>query len=168
MTFSALLMEHFTVVCLLLPAAFEWWCWPCFDRNLPAFLIVNDAVLMLISRNLSQKSSEVSIKTRSTPASWSFKGQVINHKTVKINGVLDRLQIVANVSFAERQKHHQINFKKSSWSRVEKQQTWSTYRSNYRRERIGKLIFPALALQQIGELWVLLVFTSVFRNTYKS
>ena len=29
------------------------------------------------------KSSEVSIKTRSTPASLSFKGQVTRHTTVK-------------------------------------------------------------------------------------
>ena len=40
-------------------------------------------VLMLISRNLHMKSSEVSIKTRSTPASLSFKGQATKHTTVK-------------------------------------------------------------------------------------
>ena len=39
------------------------------------FSYVNDAVLMLVGRNLPKKSSEVSIKTRSTPASLSFKGQ---------------------------------------------------------------------------------------------
>ena len=38
---------------------------------------------MLISRNLHMKSSEVSIKTRSTPASLSFKGQATKHTTVK-------------------------------------------------------------------------------------
>ena len=38
---------------------------------------------MLISRNLHVKSSEVSIKTRSTPASLSFKGQATKHTTVK-------------------------------------------------------------------------------------
>ena len=38
---------------------------------------------MLISRNLHNKSSEVSIKTRSTPASLSFKGQATKHTTVK-------------------------------------------------------------------------------------
>ena len=43
----------------------------------------NDAVLMLIRRNLHNKSSEVSIKTRSTPASLSFKGQATKHTTVK-------------------------------------------------------------------------------------
>ena len=38
---------------------------------------------MLISRNLHKKGSEVSIKTRSTAASLSFKGQATKHKTVK-------------------------------------------------------------------------------------
>ena len=38
---------------------------------------------MLISRNLHMKSSEVSIKTRSTPASLSFKGQATKHTTAK-------------------------------------------------------------------------------------
>ena len=37
---------------------------------------------MLIS-NLHKKGSEVSIKTRSTPASLSFTGQVTKHTTVK-------------------------------------------------------------------------------------
>ena len=39
----------------------------------------NDAVILLISRNLHNKSSEVSIKTRSTPASVSFNGQATKH-----------------------------------------------------------------------------------------
>ena len=38
---------------------------------------------MLIRRNLHIKSSEVSIKTRSTPASLSFKGQATKHTTIK-------------------------------------------------------------------------------------
>ena len=38
---------------------------------------------MLISRNLHNKSSEVSIITRSPTASLSFKGQVTKHTTVK-------------------------------------------------------------------------------------
>ena len=38
---------------------------------------------MLISGNLHMKWSEVSIKTRSTPASLSFKGQGTKHTTVK-------------------------------------------------------------------------------------
>ena len=44
---------------------------------------VNDAVLMLISGNLHNKRSEVSIITRSLPASLSFKGRVTRHTTVK-------------------------------------------------------------------------------------
>ena len=50
-----------------------------FDDNFPSFH-VNDAVLMLISMNLHKKSSEVSIKTRSTLASFSFKGWATKHK----------------------------------------------------------------------------------------
>ena len=38
---------------------------------------------MLISMNLHMKSSKVSIKTRSTPASLSFKGQATKHTTAK-------------------------------------------------------------------------------------
>ena len=41
------------------------------------------AVLMLTCRNLHKKSSDVSIKSRSTPASLSFKGQATKHTTVK-------------------------------------------------------------------------------------
>ena len=43
---------------------------------------VNDAVLMLISSNLHKKSREVSIKTKSPPASFSFQGQATKHTTV--------------------------------------------------------------------------------------
>ena len=39
---------------------------------------------MLISTNLHKKSSEVSIKTRSPPASFSFKGQATKHTTIKM------------------------------------------------------------------------------------
>ena len=42
-----------------------------------------DAVIMLISRNLHKKRSEVSIKTGSTPASLSFRGQATKHTTVQ-------------------------------------------------------------------------------------
>ena len=49
----------------------------------PCFSYANDAVLMLISTNLHDKSSEVSIKTRSTPASLSFNGQATKHTTIK-------------------------------------------------------------------------------------
>ena len=46
------------------------------------FSHVNDAVLMLIGRNLFNKSSEASINTRSTPVSLSFKCQATKHTTV--------------------------------------------------------------------------------------
>ena len=60
-------IDHFTVVCLCLTFEWKWgWRWPCFD--------VNDDVLMLISGNLYKKTSKVCIKTRSPPASLSFKG----------------------------------------------------------------------------------------------
>ena len=49
----------------------------------PCFSYVDDAVLMLISRNVHKKGSEVSIKTRSTPASYSYKGQAAKYTTVK-------------------------------------------------------------------------------------
>ena len=38
---------------------------------------------MMSLQNLQKKSSEVSIKTRSTQASLSFRGQVTEHTTVK-------------------------------------------------------------------------------------
>ena len=47
------------------------------------FSCVNNAVLMLISRNLHNKSREVSIKARSPPASLLFKGRATKHTTVK-------------------------------------------------------------------------------------
>ena len=40
-------------------------------------------VLMIISRNLHKKSSEVFIKTKSTPAALSLKGKETKHTTVK-------------------------------------------------------------------------------------
>ena len=43
----------------------------------------NDAVCILIRRNLHNKRSKVSIITRPPPASLSFKGQVTRHTTVK-------------------------------------------------------------------------------------
>ena len=48
-----------------------------------SFSYVHNVVVMLISKNLHDKSSEVSIKTRSTLASLLFKGQVTRHTTVK-------------------------------------------------------------------------------------
>ena len=49
-------------------------------------LAFNDAGIMLISRNshTSKRSSQVSTKTRSTPASLLFKGQATKNTTVKI------------------------------------------------------------------------------------
>ena len=85
-------IDHFTVSCLV--------AWPLKESEAGGDLVlietsllshVNDAVLMLISGNLHMKRSEVSIKTRSTPASLSFKGQGTKHTTVKwsIKRVLD-------------------------------------------------------------------------------
>ena len=50
-----------------------------------AFVEKENALLMqIVSRlNLHKKSSEVSIKTRSTPASLSFRGQDPKHTTAK-------------------------------------------------------------------------------------
>ena len=63
--------------CTLYPIQILW------EQKPPCFSYGNDAVLMLISRNLHNKSTEVSIKTRSTPASLSFNGQATKHTTVK-------------------------------------------------------------------------------------
>ena len=63
--------------------------WPSNESEADAKLVlieisyVNDAVLMMISRNLNETSSDVSIKTRSTAASFSFKGQETKHTTAK-------------------------------------------------------------------------------------
>ena len=63
--------------------------WPSNESEADAKLVliqisyVNDAVLMLISRNLNKTSSDVSIKTRSTAASFSLKGQETKHITAK-------------------------------------------------------------------------------------
>ena len=75
--------DHFVVRCLV--------AWPLNESEAgddlvlkpPCFSYANDAALMLISRNLHKKSSELSIKTRSTPASLSFKGQATKHTTLK-------------------------------------------------------------------------------------
>ena len=51
-----------------------------------------------IIASLQKKSSEVSIKTRLPPASFSFKGQAIKHTTVKwsISMYLDRVDAYAD------------------------------------------------------------------------
>ena len=72
--------------CVLSYQAFKWkrgWCWYLLWYRPPSFSCVNDIVVMLISKNLNKKDSEVSIKTRSTSASLSFIGQVTKHTIVK-------------------------------------------------------------------------------------
>ena len=72
--------------CLLSDLAFEWkWgrSWPCFETNLPAF-----HMLIMLNKNWlaydwHMKSRKVCIKTKSTPASLSLKGQGTKHTTVK-------------------------------------------------------------------------------------
>ena len=67
-------IEHVKIVCLVAWPLNEsgvhivWWKPPCFSY-------VNDGILTLICRILKKKSSEVFIKTRSTPESISFKRQ---------------------------------------------------------------------------------------------
>ena len=78
-------IDHITVVCLV--------AWPLNESEaggdlalVKTFLLfyANDVLLvLLIRKNLHQKSSEVSIKTRLPPASPSFKGQETKHTTVK-------------------------------------------------------------------------------------
>ena len=68
---------------LLSCLAFEWkwgWRWTCCDRNLPAFLML---MKLFSCENLHKKNNEVSIKTRSLPASFSFKGHATKYTTVK-------------------------------------------------------------------------------------
>ena len=69
-------IDHFTVLCLV--------AWPLNEGEAggdlalieTCFSYVNIAVLMIISRNLHNKRSEVSIITRSPPVSLSFTGLV--------------------------------------------------------------------------------------------
>ena len=53
------------------------------DTTSLLFLHVNYVFLMLIARNLHKKSSEVSTKRGSTPASLSFKGRATKPTMVK-------------------------------------------------------------------------------------
>ena len=53
------------------------------DTTSLLFLYVNDVFLTLIARNLHKKSSEVSTKRGSTPASLSFKGRATKPTMVK-------------------------------------------------------------------------------------
>ena len=62
--------------------------WPLNESETRVDLVLIETSLLsyahdAVSRNLHKKSSEVSIKTRSTPASLSFKGQATKHTTVK-------------------------------------------------------------------------------------
>ena len=78
-----IMTNHFAVRCLV--------AWPLNESEAgvdlvlkpPCFSYANDAALMVISRNLRKNSCELSIKTRSTPASLLFKGQATKHTTVK-------------------------------------------------------------------------------------
>ena len=74
-------IDHFTVARLVT--------WPLNESDAGGDLILietsllflcNDAFLMLISRNLHKKNSEVSIK-----ASFSFKGQATKHNCKMVN-----------------------------------------------------------------------------------
>ena len=66
-------IDHFIVACLV--------AWPLNESVMLCY--VNDDVLKLISTNLHKKSNEVSIKTRSPPASFSFKGQATKRTTLE-------------------------------------------------------------------------------------
>ena len=80
-----------------------------YNISFTCYSYVNDAVFMLISRNLRKKRSEVSVKTRSTPASLSFKGQATKHTTVKcLFGVFENLKGVFYSKLHK--KNHVINY----------------------------------------------------------
>ena len=57
--------------------------WPWNESEAEVDLVLLDAAIMLISRNLQKKRSEVSIKRRSTPAAFPFKGQANKNKNAK-------------------------------------------------------------------------------------
>jgi len=75
-------IDHFTVLCLV--------AWPLNEGEAggdlalieTCFSYVNIAVLMIISRNLHNKRSEVSIIKRSPPVSLSSTGLVTSYTTV--------------------------------------------------------------------------------------
>ena len=76
---------------------------------------------MLISSNLHKKGSEVSIKTRSTPASYSYEGQATKYITVKWSIIYNdyhelgfycaRKLFCTNVSASVETKGHKVPFK---------------------------------------------------------
>ena len=57
--------------------------WPLNESEAEVDLVLLDAAIMLISRNLKKKRSEVSIKRRSTPSAFPFKGQATKDKNAK-------------------------------------------------------------------------------------
>ena len=78
------LIGHFTVVCLV--------SWPWIESEAGVDLVFIETSLLLLCKcklvsikqhDLHMKSSEVSIKTRSTPASLTIQGQVTKDTTVK-------------------------------------------------------------------------------------
>ena len=83
-TSKTLLIDHFTVVCLV-P-------WPLNESEAGVDLVLIETSLLFICKfplismrtaSLTWESREVSIKTRSPPASLSFKGQATKQETVK-------------------------------------------------------------------------------------
>ena len=119
-------MDHMTDVCLVawplneseagVDIVFIWWKPLCCSY-------VNDIVLMLISRNLYEKNSEVSIKRRSTPASLSCKGQGTKHTTV--NGLFKGSQSGAGTTNCHRWK---IPFVQSATRKTRFHQCWMNIR----------------------------------------
>ena len=104
---NACAIDHFTVVLTCL--ALEWkqgWSWSCFDRNLPIFVI-------LISRNLHKKKRQVSIKTRSTSASLSFKGH--NCKMIYCNMNSSSSVWVKFSSAQPKANHEAVDLQKPTW-----------------------------------------------------
>ena len=77
---------HFRLPSDNMPLQFRQHSWACmvsFPRRRGNKNAFNDVDLMLIGMKLHMRSSEVSIKRRSTPASHSFKGQATKYTTVK-------------------------------------------------------------------------------------
>ena len=94
------------------------------------FSYANDAILMLISRNLCNKSSEVTIKTRSTPASLSFKGQATKHLTVKW-------------SICKQPEHKLIITYAFFFKQLETLNTWNKNIGRNLNERRSKIVLPS-------------------------
>ena len=84
---------------------------------------------MLISRNPQKKISEVSIKTRSTPGSLSFKGQENKNATVKWSIVTLHLHItnfylVENIIFQENKEETGVLLNLGLWMRCKTKLIW--------------------------------------------